>query len=130
MPLETLVDKTVFLADALAARFAEEGRKALGIRSTFTVALPGGSVATSFFPRLAGLDFDWSRTDFFWGDERAVPPDHPDSNYGVARSLWLEPARVPEARIHRMRADAPDFAAAAEAYEGELTACAGSPARL
>ena len=41
MPLETLVDKAVFLADALAARFAEEGRRAVAIRGAFTVALPG-----------------------------------------------------------------------------------------
>jgi 6-phosphogluconolactonase len=130
MPLETLVDKAVFLADALAARFVEEGRRAVATRGAFTVALPGGSVATTFFPRLAQVDFDWSKTDFFWGDERAVPPDHPDSNYALARSLWLEPVGVPQPRIHRMPADAPDLRAAAAAYERELEASAGRPPRL
>jgi len=130
MPLETLVDKAVFLGDALAARLAEEGRRALSARGAFTLALPGGSVATTFFPRLARLDFDWSRTDFFWGDERAVPPDHPDSNYALAWSLWLEPARVSPSRVHRMPADAPDLQAAAAAYERELVARAGDPPRL
>ena len=130
MPLETLVDKAVFLGDALAARFAEEGRRALSARGAFTVALPGGSVATTFFPRLARLELDWSRTDFFWGDERAVPPDHPDSNYALAWSLWLEPARVPLSRVHRMPADGPDLQAAAAAYERELVARAGRPPRL
>jgi 6-phosphogluconolactonase len=130
MPLETLVDKAVFLADALAARFLEEGRRAVSTRGAFTLALPGGSVATTFFPRLARVDFDWSKADFFWGDERAVPPDHPDSNYALARSLWLEPAGVPLSRVHRLAADAPDPAAAAAAYARELEARAGRPPRL
>ena len=130
MPLETLVDKAVFLGDALAARVAEEGRRALSERGAFTLALPGGSVATTFFPRLARMDFDWSLADFFWGDERAVPPADPESNYAVARSLWLEPARVPASRVHRMPADAPDLQAAAAAYGRELAARAGTPPRL
>src|SRR3954471_1927197 len=102
MPVETLVDKTVFLIGALTRRFEEIAAAAQEARGAFSVALPGGSVATTFFPSLSRASTDWARTDFFWGDERAVPPDHPDSNYGVARSLWLEPARVPARRIHRM----------------------------
>src|SRR5450432_2812119 len=109
MPVETLVDKTQFLAAALARRFQDSARHALVARGRFTVALPGGSVATGFFPGLARLPVDWSGVDFFWGDERAVPPEHPDSNYGLARSLWLDPAGVPAERVHRMRADAPDL---------------------
>ena len=102
MPVETVVDKADSLAEALAGRFETAARHALATRGRFTVALPGGSVATLFFPRLARASVDWSRTDFFWGDERAVPPTDPDSNYAVARSLWLDPAGVPTGRIHRM----------------------------
>jgi 6-phosphogluconolactonase len=130
MPVETLVDKAESLAEALAARLEDEGRHAVAARGRFTLALPGGSVATSFFPRLARVPFDWARTDFFWGDERAVPPDHPDSNYAVARSLWLTPAGVPDASVHRMKAEAPDLARAAVEYERELAGVAGSPPRL
>jgi 6-phosphogluconolactonase len=130
MPVETLVDKAEFLAEALALRFGDEGRHAVAARGRFTVALPGGSVATSFFPRLARVPLDWSKVDFFWGDERAVPPDHPDSNYAVARSLWLEPAGVPAGRVHRMKAEEPDLAKAAADYERELVEAAGSPPRL
>ena len=130
MPVETLVDKAEFLPEALALRFEEEGRLALAARGRFTLALPGGSVATSFFPRLARVPFDWSRTDFFWGDERAVPPDHPDSNYAAARSLWLTPAGVPEASVHRMKAEEPDLGEAAADYARELAGVAGSPPRL
>src|ERR1043165_3404650 len=120
MPVETLVDKAESLAEALAVRLSDEGRHAVAARGRFTLALPGGSVATSFFPRLARVPFDWARTDFFWGDERAVPPDHPDSNYAVARSLWLTPAGVPDASVHRMKAEEPDLAKAAAGYEREL----------
>src|SRR5258705_12411621 len=130
MPLETLVDKAESLAESLAARFEQEARHALAARSRFTVALPGGSVATSFFPRLARVPLDWSKVDFFWGDERAVPPDHPDSNYAVARLLWLDPAGVPAASVHRMRAEPPDLAQAAADCERELVGVAGSPPRL
>ena len=130
MPLETVVDKAESLAESLAARFEEEARHAVAARGRFTVALPGGSVATSFFPRLARVPFDWSRTDFFWGDERAVPPDHADSNYAAARSLWLTPAGVPEASVHRMKAEEPDLAQAAADYARELAGVAGSPPRL
>ena len=130
MPLETVVDKAESLAESLAARFEEEARHAVAARGRFTVALPGGSVATSFFPRLARVPFDWSRTDFFWGDERAVPPDHADSNYAAARSLWLTPAGVPEASVHRMKAEEPDLAQAAANYARELAEVAGSPPRL
>ena len=127
---EIVVDGVTELAERLASLFESEGRSALGARGFFAIALPGGSVATTFFPRLARLPFDWSRTEFFWGDERAVPANHPESNYGLARSLWLEPAQVPPARIHRMEAEALDPERAATAYADDLLRCLGTPPRL
>jgi 6-phosphogluconolactonase len=118
------------LPESLTDIFAREGRQALDERGAFAVALPGGSVATTFFPHLAALAFDWSRTDFFWGDERAVPPSHPDSNYGIAARLWLEPACVPASRIHRMPADGSDLAVAADTHAAELVSRLGTPPRL
>ena len=130
MPLETLVDKPSFLAEALGARIVSLARDAIAARGAFSMALPGGSVATTVFPVLARLPLDWTRIDFFWGDERAVPSDHPDSNYGLARSLWLDAAKVPAERVHRMEAEAPDPARAAAAYEALLVERAGRPPRL
>jgi 6-phosphogluconolactonase len=118
------------LPETLARIFDRDGRQALDDRGAFAVALPGGSVATTCFPRLAALPFDWSHTDFFWGDERAVPASHPDSNYGVAARLWLEPAGVPAARIHRMPADQPDLNVAADVHAVELVSVLGTPPRL
>jgi 6-phosphogluconolactonase len=130
MSLRTIVDKPEDIPETLARCLEEEARNALGERGRFSVALPGGSVATSCFPRLAAASVDWSRTDFFWGDERAVPPEHADSNYGLARRLWLEPARVPASRIHRMKAEEPHLEGAADAYTGEMVALLGTPPRL
>ena len=130
MLVQALVDNTESLAERLAGRFEEAARRAVAARGRFTVALPGGSVATAFFPRLARTGLDWSRVDFFWGDERAVPPDDPDSNYGLARVLWLEPAGVPAERVHRMPADAADLDRAAEEYTATLERAAGRPSRL
>jgi 6-phosphogluconolactonase len=91
-----------------------------------SIAVSGGSVATTFFPRWgAEATFDWALTDVFWADERAVPPTDPESNYALARSLWLDAARAPAARVHRMPADEPDLASAAGAYDAELRQVVG-----
>ena len=71
-------------------------RRALDERGSFAIALPGGSVARAFFPRLARLPLDWSRIAFFWGDERAVPA----TRSGVelrrgTRALARSPRRCP-----------------------------------
>ena len=74
---------------------------------------------------------DWSRTDFFWIDERAVPPDDPDSNYALALKLWLEPARVPGPDASTACAvKNHDLDAAAAAAAEELVAVAGNPPHL
>jgi 6-phosphogluconolactonase len=115
--------------ETLARRMAEvvdaDGREALAHRGRFSLALSGGSVATAFFPVLARERSLWFRSEFFWCDERAVPPSHVDSNYAAAHELWLGPARVPAARIHRMPADEADLVAAARAYEAEMARVLG-----
>ena len=118
------------LAEVLVSRLEREAQAALAARGSFSIALPGGSVATTLFPRLASAAVDWSRSDFFWVDERAVPPDDPESNFAAARALWLEPASIPGSRVHRMRGDAADLDQAAWAYEAELRSALGDPPRL
>jgi 6-phosphogluconolactonase len=127
---DILVGDARDLAEALASRLETEAGRGLSARGSFAMALAGGSMATAFFPRLSSAAVDWSRTRFFWADERAVPPTDPESNVALARSLWLEPAGVPEARIHRMAADAEDLDAAADAYAAELVRMRGAPPRL
>src|SRR5262245_1010456 len=121
-------------AEALRAHllqdFSTEAARATEARGRFAVALPGGSVAVTAFQALAGLSIDWKRVHFFWVDERAVPVFDPESNYGAARTLWLEPRRIPPAQIHRMEAEGPDLAASAAAYGDELTRLLGPRPRL
>ena len=69
---------------------------------------------------------DWSRLAFFFGDERAVPPDHPQSNYRMADEALFRPLGLPDSSVHRMKTEADDLNAAAAAYEGELRACFGA----
>jgi 6-phosphogluconolactonase len=114
----------------LASEFMSRGAAAIAARGRFVVALSGGSVATEFYPALAHLPFDWSRTDFFWVDERAVPPSHQDSNYRVARANWLGPANVPARCIHRMEAERNDLEQAAADYKAQLFEAAGKPPHL
>lgn len=127
---EVRIGELAFVVEALAADFESEARHALARRRSFTIAIPGGSVARNCFPRLSDLELDWSMIEFFWVDERAVPPTSPDSNYAVARSLWLEPAAVPAERIHRMRGEAAELDRASHEYSDELAKFAGTPPRL
>lgn len=127
---EVTVGQPAVLADRLAALLAAEAAAAIAARGRFSIAVPGGSVATTFFPRLARAALDWPRVHVFWADERGVPPDDPESNYGAARRLWLGPAGVPQAGVHRMRGEADDLAAEAQVYEERLRLVLGDPVRL
>ena len=127
MKPKVVVDGLPHLQRAFANDFQTRALDALAWRDRFIVGLPGGSVATAFFPLLATLAVDWTRVEIFWIDERAVPPDHPDSNYGAAAKLLLAPAGVPAARVHRMHGELPDLEQAAAQAAAELESLAGDP---
>ena len=120
--------------NAVVARLADEvsvaAAQAIARRGFFSIAMPGGSVATQCFPTLAQLPVSWSNVHFFWADERAVPASDPESNFGLADRLWLTPAGIPESSVHRMPADAPDLAEAADTYASELMRVLGGEAVL
>ena len=125
-----VTDDVAVLQRVFAAEFTVKAAEVIARRGRFIVALPGGSVATTFLPVLAELTVDWAHIDLFWIDERAVPPDHPDSNYGIASRVLLTPARVPLARIHRMQGELPELEQAARRASDELRSVAGDPPRL
>ena len=89
--------------------------------SARSIALAGGQTPKPLYKRLTTNPYrrriDWPQIHFFWSDERAVPPNHPDSNYNMARQTLLEPLSIPADRIHPMPADTPDVGRAALAYE-------------
>src|SRR5262249_28579463 len=90
----------------------------------FLVALAGGSTPRRLYQLLAEPPFreqvDWSRIEFFWGDERRVPPDHPDSNFRLAKDTLLDKLQIPMGQVHRLQADREDLAAAAHDSQAEI----------
>jgi 6-phosphogluconolactonase len=96
---------------------------ALAATGRFAICLSGGSTPKRLYEILAEPEyanrFPWERTHLFWGDERFVPPDSPDSNLGMTRSSLLDHVSIPAANIHPMpTAGTPTDAA--HAYEATL----------
>ncbi len=94
------------VADDLAAAIRQAGRA----EQPLFVALSGGSTPGAMFRHLAtpamAKDIPWKWVHFFWGDERCVPPDHPDSNYGMAYQALFRHIDIPPENIHRIRGEA------------------------
>ena len=86
-----------------------------------SIALSGGSTPRRLYQLLASDEYrdivPWEVIEWYWGDERCVPPDHPESNYRMAWELMLSKVPVPGGQVHRMPGEAPDPARAARAYE-------------
>lgn len=112
---------------ATAALVQEVADRALLHRGAFHLALSGGTTARLLFPVLARTTLDWARITLWWGDERAVGPDHPESNYQSARTLLLEALPHPPRAVHRLLGEAADLPAAAAAYQHTLVAALGEP---
>ncbi|HVV16119.1 MAG TPA: 6-phosphogluconolactonase [Polyangia bacterium] len=119
---DTLAD----LVEAAAAHVRRDAAEAIAARGQFRIALAGGSTPRALYPRLVE-GVDWTRTVVFFGDERAVGPTDPQSNYRMARETLLDPAGVPPGNVNRWRAEDPDLDAAARDYERALTARATAP---
>jgi 6-phosphogluconolactonase len=108
-----------------AEEFARSAQCAVNNRGVFTVALSGGSTPKGLFSLLATDDnlrrqIRWAQIDFFWGDERHVPPDHSDSNFRMANEALLSKVPVDPARIFRIRGELESMQAAAEEYDQAL----------
>ncbi|HEX8982440.1 MAG TPA: 6-phosphogluconolactonase [Ktedonobacterales bacterium] len=120
--IETFPDVAA-VAQAAADLFVAHSRAAQAEGRDFRVALSGGSTPRRFHAMLAASPLreqvDWSRIQFFWGDERCVAPDDAESNYRMARETLLDAVPVAPAQIHRMRGE-DDPAQAALAYENEV----------
>ena len=110
-------------ADLIRAQLVET----LQARPLAHLCLTGGSTPRPIYQMLAAraatgdTSLDWSRVYFYFGDERSVPPDHPDSNYRMAKESLLEPLRIPEAHVARLEGEQPPHTAATR-YEALLHA--------
>lgn len=97
------------LSRAAASFFVQASHRALERNGRFTVALSGGSTPRRLFELMATERFwravPWDRTHLFWGDERAVGPEHEHSNYRMAHETFISKVPVPEANVHRIRGE-------------------------
>lgn len=121
--LQVLKDKDA-VARAAADFFVTLAPQPQGEKRPFYVALAGGTTPKALYELLASAEYrnrvDWDQVSFFFGDERAVPPDHPDSNYRTAHEALFRPLSISDKRVYRMKGELPDLEAAAVDYERTL----------
>ena len=117
--LEIVADETA-LAQAAAEHFMAAASAAIRERGKFNVALAGGSTPKAMYALLREEPMrgklDWEKINFYFGDERCVMPDHPDSNYGLAHQNLFEPLELTEEWVYRIRGELDPVDAAGE-YE-------------
>ncbi len=109
---------------AAAEKFTRIANDSIKVHGRFTVALAGGSTPKRLYELLAlepyNGQIEWPKVHFFWGDERAVPPDHPDSNFRMTYNALLGKLDIPQDHIHRMPSDRKNRDQAAMDYQREI----------
>lgn len=112
------------VAAAAAEFILEVGREAVRAKGQFVLALSGGTTPEILYRSLGSPAFahrfDWSRTIFFFSDERCVPPNDPRSNYALAGKTLFAPLNIPSSQVYRMAGESSDPQAAASEYEQQL----------
>ncbi len=100
-------------------------------KKSFSVSLSGGSTPKALYYLLSSSVYrdqiDWTQIEFFWGDERGVPPEHYDSNFRMANEVMLSALPVPANRIHRFEAERADVDNVVSDYESKLIEILGDP---
>jgi 6-phosphogluconolactonase len=131
MPEVEILEDALALAHAAVLKFTALADEAIMESGHFVVALSGGSTPQNLYMLLAQPRYisgiDWSKVHIFWGDERCVRPDHPDSNYRMAQLALLDLVHLPIENIHRIHGELAPAQAAAR-YEDELHHFFGSRA--
>jgi len=117
--VEVLPDKASLLKRSLEVVLSKM-QAAIQEHGQCAIALAGGGTPKPLYEALSTQDLPWEKVHVFWGDERYVPADHPDSNQGMARSAWLDKVDIPAANIHPMPTDGATPAADAEKHEAQL----------
>lgn len=111
------------LAQEAAREFVTRAVAAVHAHGRFDVALSGGATPLRTYQLLAGAARDavpWAKVNVFFGDERCVGPQDPQSNYRVVREALLDAVPIPPGQVHRIKAEEHDPQHAARAYEAEL----------
>jgi 6-phosphogluconolactonase len=113
------------IAQTAAAEFLEASQKAVHAKGSFAVALAGGSTPKVLYGLLASnpllqAKVPWQKIQFFFGDERHVPPDHADSNFRMVTEAMFSKAPVEPQQVHRIHGENQHVRDAAQEYEREL----------
>jgi 6-phosphogluconolactonase len=120
-----VTDNAETLAETAAQAIVECATEAVTARGRFMLALAGGSTPRATYERLAQPPrrdlMPWERTWVFFGDERGVPPDHPDSNFRMANQALLLKVPLPPRQVARIRGEAEDPEVAAAEYGRRLS---------
>ena len=123
MALLTIAADERSLAERVAERFLDVARESVQTRGTAMICLTGGTTPRRMYELLgshgSATPPAWDRVHLYWSDERMVPPEHQDSNYGMARESLLVHLPVPSSHVHRIKGERPPEEAAL-LYEGEL----------
>jgi 6-phosphogluconolactonase len=113
------------------ALFRDSTAQAIQSRGHCIIALSGGSTPKALYGALTSADWktqcQWDRMVFIFGDERGIPPEHPDSNFGLAQTALFRPLRIGLSQVHRMKGESADLAQAAEDYERTIRVIARCP---
>ena len=111
------------VARVAAVRFVELANDAVAEHDLFHVVLAGGNTPRRMYELLAGDQFrseiDWTTVHLFFGDERCVSADHPESNYKLVSETLISKVDIPASNIHRIEIEA-DAISSATGYEKEL----------
>jgi len=112
------------LSREAAEEFVRLAQEAVQARGRFSVALAGGSTPRALYALLASEPYQsrvpWAQVHVFWGDERCVSPDRPESNFRMAQEALLARVPVPSTQVHRIAGESGDPVAAAKSYERTL----------
>ena len=113
-------DSLETLNQSVLQAFIDLAESTIAARGVFRVSLSGGSTPKMLYESLAKQSLDWSRIEWFWGDERNVPHDHADSNYRMVREALLGPAGIPTSNVFPVPVQTDDPHKAALAYESMM----------
>jgi len=117
--LEILPD-SAHLVERAKVLILERISTALQSKDYFTIVLAGGNTPKPLYQSLAREDLPWPKIHVFWGDERYVPSDDPDSNQGMARAAWLDHVPIPTSNLHPMPTESGDPLVDALKYQEHL----------
>jgi len=120
--IEIVPDKESLVSKALEI-VTKKIKQALQTQSQFTISLAGGSTPKPLYELMAKESLPWEKIKVFWGDERYVGVDHPQSNQKMVREAWLNGVKFPENKIYPIPTDGGNPNLDAQKYETELLNC-------